>query len=135
MDKFAQHIDKLIHKVLNEAAEEKATEVSEKLHGGQKKIDKNKNGKIDSEDFKLLRKKKDWRGASKPLYKGGEFVQVKGKCKRFPYCNQGDINALKIWENENLQNAIKTVSSKTGLGENTIKGILQYELGNISKKG
>jgi hypothetical protein len=59
MDKFAQHIDKLIHKVLNEAAEEKATEVSEKLHGGQKKIDKNKNGKIDSEDFKLLRKKKD----------------------------------------------------------------------------
>ena len=80
-------------------------------------------------------KKKDWRGASKPLYKGGEFVQVKGKCKRFPYCNQGDINALKIWENENLQNAIKTVSSKTGLGENTIKGILQYELGNISKKG
>ncbi len=80
-------------------------------------------------------KKKDWRGASKPLYKGGEFVQVKGKCKRFPYCNQGDINALKIWENENLQSAIKAVSSKTGLGENTIKGILQYELGNISKKG
>jgi len=29
MDKFAQHIDKLIHKVLNEAAEEKATEVQE----------------------------------------------------------------------------------------------------------
>jgi hypothetical protein len=59
MDKFTQHIDKIIQKVLNEAAEEKASEVSEKLHGGQKKIDKNKNGKIDSEDFKLLRKKKD----------------------------------------------------------------------------
>jgi hypothetical protein len=59
MDKFAQHIDKLIQKVLNEAAEEKATEVSEKLHGGQKNLDKNKNNKIDSEDFKLLRKKKD----------------------------------------------------------------------------
>ena len=40
MDKFAQHIDKLIQKVLNEAAEEKATEVSEKLHGGQKNLDK-----------------------------------------------------------------------------------------------
>ena len=59
MDKFTQHIDKIIQKVLNEAAEEKASEVSEKLHGGQKKIDKNKNGKIDSEDFKLLRKKKE----------------------------------------------------------------------------
>ena len=80
-------------------------------------------------------KKKDWRGASKPLYKGGEFVQVKGKCKRFPYCNQGDINALKMWENKNIQKAIKSVSNKTGLGENTIKGILQYELSNISKKG
>jgi hypothetical protein len=44
---------------LNEAAEEKATEVSEKLHGGQKNLDKNKNNKIDAEDFKLLRKKKD----------------------------------------------------------------------------
>ena len=59
MDKFTKHIDSIIQKVLNEAAEEKASEVSEKLHGGQKKIDKNKNGKIDSEDFKLLRKKKD----------------------------------------------------------------------------
>ena len=59
MDKFAQHIDKLIQKVLNEAAEEKATEVSEKLHGGQKNLDKNKNNKIDAEDFKLLKKKKE----------------------------------------------------------------------------
>jgi hypothetical protein len=59
MDKFSQHIDKLIQKVLNEAAEEKASEVSEKLHGGQKNLDKNKNNKIDAEDFKLLRKKKD----------------------------------------------------------------------------
>ena len=57
MDKFEKHIDKIIQKVLNEAAEDKASEVSEKLHGDQKKIDKNKNGKIDSEDFKLLRKK------------------------------------------------------------------------------
>lgn len=30
--------------------------MNEKLHGGQKKIDKNHNGKIDSEDFKMLRK-------------------------------------------------------------------------------
>lgn len=32
---------------------------SEELHGGQKKLDKNKNGKLDSEDFKMLRKDKD----------------------------------------------------------------------------
>jgi LysM repeat protein len=32
--------------------------VHENLKGGQKKIDKNKNGKLDSEDFKMLRKNK-----------------------------------------------------------------------------
>lgn len=78
--------------------------------------------------------KKDWRGASKPLYQGGKFVQVKGKCKKFPYCNQGDIKALKIWENEKLSESIKNISKKTGLSENTIKGILQFELTNIKTK-
>jgi hypothetical protein len=78
--------------------------------------------------------KKDWRGASKPLYKGGKFVQVKGKCKKFPYCNQGDIKALKIWENKNIQQAIKKVSENTGISDITIKGILQYEMSNISSK-
>jgi len=32
------------------------SELEEKLYGGQKKLDKNNNGKIDSEDFKMLRK-------------------------------------------------------------------------------
>jgi len=32
-------------------------EMEEELKGGQKKLDKNKNGKIDAEDFKLLRNK------------------------------------------------------------------------------
>jgi hypothetical protein len=34
-------------------------EVSEKLYGNQSRIDKNKNGKIDREDFRLLRRKKE----------------------------------------------------------------------------
>lgn len=34
-------------------------EVKEKLYGKQRRIDKNKNGKIDSEDFKLLRRQQD----------------------------------------------------------------------------
>jgi hypothetical protein len=78
--------------------------------------------------------KKDWRGASKPLYQGGKFVQVKGKCKKFPYCNQGDIKALKIWENEKLSEAIESVSKKTGLNENVIKNILYYEMESIKAK-
>jgi hypothetical protein len=34
-------------------------EVKEELKGGQKKLDKNKNGKIDGEDFKLLKGQKN----------------------------------------------------------------------------
>jgi len=76
-------------------------------------------------------KKKDWRGASKTQIPGGKFVQVKKKCKKFPYCNQGDINALKIWENETLKKVIKNVSKKQNLSENVIKNIIAYELGLI----
>lgn len=33
--------------------------MEEKLYGGQKKLDKNKNGRLDREDFKMLRKQQD----------------------------------------------------------------------------
>jgi len=33
--------------------------------------------------------KSEWRGANIPTYKGGKFVNIKKKCKTFPYCNQG----------------------------------------------
>jgi hypothetical protein len=36
--------------------DESGEEIKEKLYGNQRRIDKNKNGKIDSEDFKMLRK-------------------------------------------------------------------------------
>ena len=72
MSKFSNKVDKMISEILNEEIESKVNkiveefgegewkeiEVGEELHGGQKKLDKNKNGKIDAEDFKLLRKKK-----------------------------------------------------------------------------
>lgn len=76
--------------------------------------------------------KKDWRGSSKPQYKGGKFVKVKKKCKTFPYCNQGDIKALKIFENKLVKDVIKDVSKKFGLNEETIVEILMYEF-NLTK--
>lgn len=72
--------------------------------------------------------KKDWRGKSKPQIPGGKFVTVKEKCKTFPYCNQGDIKALKIYENEIIKRVISNISKKHNLSENTIKAIIQYEL-------
>lgn len=33
--------------------------------------------------------KSNWRGAHKLTYPGGKFVNIKKKCKNYPYCNQG----------------------------------------------
>ena len=78
--------------------------------------------------------KKDWRGASKPLIPGGKFVEVKKKCKTFPYCNQGDINAVTITKNESVQDAIKNVSKKMKISEERIKKILEQEMVKLSKR-
>ena len=72
--------------------------------------------------------KKDWAAARKTQIPGGQFVSVKKKCKNFPYCNQGDINALKLWENETMKKVISNVCDKTGFNENVFKAIIQYEL-------
>ena len=72
--------------------------------------------------------KKNWRGARKTQLPGGKFVEVKKKCQKFPYCNQGDIKALNIFENERIQEVIKKISKKHKIDENVIKNILSYEM-------
>lgn len=77
--------------------------------------------------------KKDWRGKSKTQIPGGSFVSVKKKCTKFPYCNSGDIKALDIYENNNVNQAILNVSKKMNISETTIKAILEYELEKLNK--
>lgn len=72
--------------------------------------------------------KKDWKGASTKYMPGAKRVQVKKKCKKFPYCNQGDINALKIFESESVQNAIESVSSNYGYNKEYISEIVFREI-------
>ena len=72
--------------------------------------------------------KKNWRGASKPLYKGGKFVRVKEKCKTFPYCNQGDIKALDLWEDDIMKEAIMTVAKNKQISENIVRAIVLHEI-------
>jgi hypothetical protein len=78
--------------------------------------------------------KKDWRGKSKTQIPGGKFVQVKKKCQKFPYCNQGDIKSLKIFENEKVKKAIKNISERHNISENVIKTIIAYEYENTFLK-
>lgn len=78
-------------------------------------------------------KKKDWGPSRKTQLPGGKFVQVKKKCKKFPYCNQGDINALKIFENEGLKKVIGNISKTYGLNESYIRNIIYLELEKLNK--
>lgn len=78
-------------------------------------------------------KKKDWGPSRKTQYPGGAFVKVKKKCTKFPYCNQGDINALKLSKNESVKEAIKNVSQKHNISEDVIKTILEFEYSKIKR--
>ena len=73
-------------------------------------------------------KPKDWRGASKTQIPGGAFVQVKNKCKSFPYCNQGDINALKLTKSPTVRKKAKKLAEQYGVDESVIMSILIEEV-------
>ena len=73
---------------------------------------------------------KNWRGNKKPQIPGGKFVKIKDKCKKFPYCNQGDITALKIFENKVVIKAIKSICEKYQISENVVKSIIVHEYEN-----
>jgi len=79
-------------------------------------------------------KKKDWRGKSHTQIPGGAFVSIKKKCKSFPYCNQGDIKSLHIYENKMVKDAIDNVSKKLNISETTIKAIIEFELERAMKQ-
>ena len=77
---------------------------------------------------------KNWRGAAKTQWPGGQFVKIKDKCKKFPYCNQGDINALDLSENKMVKHAIQEVSKKTGKDKNYIKKLVKKEMEEIIRR-
>lgn len=96
-------------------------------------------GAYDAPGFEDVKMKGNHERGSGKSYKktqipGGKFVQVKKKCKKFPYCNQGDIKALNIFENETLKKVIKEVSKKYNISEQVVKNIIEYEYNLIKDK-
>ena len=83
---------------------------------------------------------KNWRPKNDPNFPkyggpGAKFVKVKNKCKTFPYCNQGDINALELTENIKIKEAIDTVSKKTGKNKEYVKELVKKEIEELIKRG
>ncbi len=60
------------------------------------------------------------------------FVKIKEKCKKFPYCNQGDIGAIEfIREDDELQESIKEISKKYGILHKDVENIVLNEINKI----
>ena len=60
------------------------------------------------------------------------FVKVKEKCKKFPYCNQGDMNALEIIkEDDELKTTIKETAKKYGISYKHMESIVLNEINKI----
>lgn len=58
----------------------------------------------------------------------GKYVKIKEKCKKFPYCNQGDINALELQEVKKLQKVIKEISEERKISIKDIEKLVLNKL-------
>lgn len=58
----------------------------------------------------------------------GVFIKIKEKCKKFPYCNQGDINSIEMLEIEELNESIKKVSKNMGIPSKDLENIILKEI-------
>ena len=56
------------------------------------------------------------------------FIKIKEKCKKFPYCNQGDKNAIELLE---IGDEIKEVSEKYGIPYKEMEKIVLNEINKI----
>jgi hypothetical protein len=59
------------------------------------------------------------------------FIKVKDKCKKFPYCNQGDINAIELLEMKELTQAVNEIAKEMGVPYKEIEKIVLNEIKQI----
>jgi hypothetical protein len=64
---------------------------------------------------------------------GGKFVKIKDKCKTFPYCNQGDINSLELYENKSGGYLYKTQDVSTIINESIFKEAQRIIMNDVLK--
>ena len=60
-----------------------------------------------------------------------KFVTINPKCKKFPYCNQGDPNAIRIHEDKELMESIAEASKKYGIPIKEIEKVVIKEINQI----
>jgi hypothetical protein len=74
--------------------------------------------------------KSNWRGTKKQ-YPGGKFVKIKDKCKKYPYCTQGDMSALELLESEEVKLAVQEAAKKYGLSTKEVNNLVLNQIKGI----
>ena len=62
---------------------------------------------------------------------GGKFVKIKDKCKKYPYCTQGDMSALELLESEEIKSAIEETAKKYGLSTKEVSNLVLNQIKEI----
>lgn len=62
---------------------------------------------------------------------GGKFVKIADKCKKYPYCNQGDMSALELLETQEVREAIEQTAKKYGLPISEVEKLVSNQLKQI----
>lgn len=62
---------------------------------------------------------------------GGKFVKIKDKCKKFPYCTQGDMSALELMETQEIKSAIMETAKKYGISTKEVNNLVLNQIKEI----
>lgn len=60
-----------------------------------------------------------------------KFVKINDKCKKYPYCNQGDMSALEMMETDEIKKAIQENAIKYGLPTKVVEKLVLNEIKQI----
>jgi hypothetical protein len=115
--------------------DESGEEIKERLHGNQHRIDKNKNGRIDREDFKMLRSRSEMKEDTKEKTK--KETEEKRKKKDNPFKTDPDIKENpKAKVDENVFYKLEYINESALFTEEEIIDIIEaiiVEESNIKK--
>jgi hypothetical protein len=116
IDKLVDMIKDICKSILeigSEKTKRKYMNMSESLENIIKKVLREETGSASTGSYEtpgfLAKNIPNMRQGAKTIYNGGKFVKIKGKCRKFPYCSQGAVDAPL-----ELSNKYKGESSLSG---------------------
>jgi len=110
-DLVSRDLIEAVKKVMDRPDENKPDQ-TEELKGGQVKLDKNRNGKLDSQDFKMLRGEKKGVAEAEDTTKKYEMMHRNGQVKRF--VAKDDADAKRIAAGHGAKSVIRMKSNVPG---------------------